>query len=170
MHLSRFQHEIEAMGAKMFLALKRWGGRRAGLGQPGPAMVAAPGRTGSERLHPVDCPLSSLDVTSPISPLAAFGQAYRPKDQARALLIWLQSPGGRCGKIDASDMPDILSSMCTELGVEPCSWVAVARAFRELIGATKEYEWRGGKRRVIYFVPTSAASIRPLRPALELVA
>ena len=92
-------------------------------------------------------------------------QAVPPADHARALLTWLQGPGGRSGTILASELSDMHRDFCAELDWELASWVAVGRELRRLIGTTKEYARINGRRVCVYRVPPASHMCPALWPS-----
>ncbi len=80
-------------------------------------------------------------------------QARQPADHARALLAWLQGPGGRSGTIFASELLEIHRDLCSELDWELVGWGAVGRELRRLIGTPKEYARFDGRRVCVYRIP-----------------
>jgi hypothetical protein len=86
-------------------------------------------------------------------------QAKPPADHARALLTWLQGPGGRSGTIRATELADMHSDLCSELDWELAGWVAVGRELRRLIGTPKEYARIEGCRVCVYRIPPLAHSV-----------
>lgn len=74
-------------------------------------------------------------------------------EHARALLDWLQSPGGLTGEISAKDLIDIYENMIMEFRWQPRSWVSVAAELRKTLGGRKTYATRHGERVRVYRVP-----------------
>lgn len=149
--------------------------RALGIGSVGKPVISAEVDGGSPQSFPKDAaPLRCAQairarepfsagrrVVAQISASIPTTQARPPRDHARALLDWLQGPGGRTGSILASELEAIHIEVCCELDWEPIGWIAVGRELRRLIGGRKEYARSEGRRLCVYRIPPADIIARP---------
>ena len=133
-----------------------------GTGRPEPA-------PGDGQRHPSDASRTADPIPPDDDPsLAIPTTESRPtRDHAAALLAWLQGPGGRTGRLRASELRQAHNEMCADLDWEPIGWTAVGRELRQLLGARKEYATIGGKKVRAYRIPPRSARRPP--PVLRAV-
>lgn len=123
---------------------------------PSEADRPEPVSSGAQRCGTVSAPVGAIP----------WLDARPPADHARALLEWLQAPGGRTGSILATELEKMHRELCHDLGWEPLGWIAVGRELRRLLGAKKELaRQQNGRRLAVYRIPPAVSATASLRHA-----
>ena len=84
-----------------------------------------------------------------------------PEQHARALLDWLQSPGGLTGEIRSDEVQRIHRDMCLALGWDVRPWNPVAEVLTRLTSGRKIYRWFGPSRLRVYPISAVPARTQP---------
>lgn len=102
-------------------------------------------------------PIDSQSVRTGSTLVAIASAAWHsPDEHAKAMLQWMQGPGGRTGEVAARELMNAYVDMCVELFWEPLPWIPVAKAFRKLIGdPRRRLASRNSRRIVVYRIPPS---------------
>jgi hypothetical protein len=91
---------------------------------------------------------------------SAMVQHLPPKDHARILIEWLQSPGGRTGSILSKDLERIHRELCETENFEWPGWKSVARELNILLGKPPK-EHAGPRRLRVWRIPPKVVRLRP---------
>ena len=86
---------------------------------------------------------------------SAVTEPVLASEHAGLFLRWLQAPGGRVGWIPADELAHAYAEFASDSGIAPLGWIAVGRELRRLLGASKTYLWRNGRKLRAYRIPAS---------------